>query len=377
MMECIARPLRNVMGLLIAAGALGLCCGTGAAETGRTVYLALSFNAEGETIPTTACLRVTERAYPQSRWWEDPSRVPDAPERALKAVIAAIREKDRAALYDLSHPTLGRDVKQFDEQARAYFSQFATIELIGIPRAYEFDDLTVFFGKFRFKEQTLFAPLTFAAERDGSFGFLPYRTDKLSYRLVEDWFQPRRGPAGRTDPSYCSDVEVGQATHRVALAPSPVGLKPPPRGSVLFLTGAAFDKPGALVNLVTRTKSEITGMKAALAAGDVDAFATHLTPAGAKRLRDWFVTADQNHRRQYKSWVVERQPFFLFDLTSLVVVYTRSPSAVQAMYFAVGANGSLRWLNSSYVTVWDQVFQRGPLYDAALRPNPFGNLAAK
>ena len=158
---------------MTAVGLLALGCDVAGAETDRVAYVPMTFHTEARAIRTTACLQVTERVYARSPWWEDARGTADAQDRAFKAVIAAIKRKDRAALFQLSDPTQGRDPKRFDEQAEAFFRQFDVIELVAVPRAYAFDGLAVFFARFRYKGQTASVPFAFARAEDGSFGFLP------------------------------------------------------------------------------------------------------------------------------------------------------------------------------------------------------------
>jgi len=93
----------------------------------------------------------------------------------------------------------------------------------------------VFFGEFRFKDHSAFAPLIFAVEGDGSFGFLPYRTEAVTYRLVNDWFNASVGPPAAGTPAYCGDGDIKRATHRISLAISPDTSRPPRHPSALFL----------------------------------------------------------------------------------------------------------------------------------------------
>ncbi len=371
----IVQAFSAALRLIAVAGLLGLGSGVATAETGRLVYLRTAFSAEGQPIRTTACLQVTERRYPQTAWWEDPGGTANAPERALKAVIAAIKHKDRAALLKLAHPTQGRDPKRFDEQVDAFFQQFGVIELVAMPRAYAFDGLVVFFAKLRSKEETAFAPFIFASQDDGSFGFLPYRTTTLTYRLVQDWFDSTWRAAATTNPTYCAQGDIKRATHRISLGPSPGAPNQAWRPSQLFLVGAPVDRPGEVTNLVARAKSTIENLKSALATGGD--FVRYMTPEGGRRLTDWFASADPTDRRKYTSAVTEQQPFFLFDASPLVVVYTRSRLGVQVMYFTLNVNKELLWTNSSYIVEADKVYKQGPLYNAALLDKPFSSIAIK
>ena len=376
-MTTIGLTLRVAQRLLAVISILSLGCGAAAAQGGRSVYLPLPFSAERRGIQTTACLRVSEYVYPASRWWADAAGSATPAEQALKAVIAAMRSKDRATLSHLSHPTLGRDPKRFDEQAGAYFQQFAVAELLSIPRGYEFDGFTVFFAKIRLGGRTVFAPMVFAVEDDGSSGFLPYRTDALTYRLVADWFGSRWGPAAADTPAYCTGDDVARATHRIALGVSSGAARPAWHPSLLLLRGASFDRPGALGDLVKRTRAALASLQSTLVSGDIDAAMTHMTSEGGRRLKEWFTTAGQGERRRYGAALAEQHPFFLFDMSSVAVVYTRAPVGVQVLYFTADATTAPLWVNSSFATVWDQVFKKGPLYDAASQRVPFQGIAVK
>ena len=360
--------------MIVVAGLLGLGSGMATADSGHLVYLRTVFSAEGQPIRTTACLQVAERLYPHTAWWEDSRGPADAPERALKAVIAAIDRKDRVALLRLAHPTLGRDPTQFDQQANAYFQQFGAINLVAIPRAYQFDGFMVFFMNLRLKDQMFSGTLVFASEDDGSFGFLPYQTTAVTYRLVQDWLG-LSAPTATIGPTYCDPGDIKRATHRIAFGASPGVPTQASHPSLLFLTGAPIDSPGALAPLAAQMTSALERLKSALANGGE--FDKYMTPEGGKRLKDWFASADPSERRNYAALVAEQQPFFVFDASPLVVVYTRSRAGVQVMYFTLTADKQLLWTNSSSAVVADKVYKRGPLYDAARLDKPFSSLAIK
>ena len=299
------------------------------------MFAPVTFHAEAGDLRTRACLQLTERAYPATAWWESASGVAGAPERALGSVIAAIKQKDRGALLKLTDPVQARDTARFDKQAGAFFEQFQSIRLIAVPRAYEFDGLVVFFGKFQSTRQTAFVPLVFAHEAEDTFGFLPSRTNKASFRIVDDWFAPS-GSAAADTPSYCTDADVTRATHRVSLVPSTQ------RPSALLLTGAPLDASGPLSAVATQVKTTIDRMKAALRADDIDAFVRDMTPDGGNRLKQWFATAAKTERDPYKAAFVDQQPFFVFDESPLLVVYVRTGQRdVQAPFFPVAPAGRL------------------------------------
>ena len=189
----------------------------------------------------------------------------------------------------------------------------------------------------------------------------------MTHLLVKDWFDAVWGPAATDKPTYCTDEEIRRATHRIALE-SASGT--PWRPSYLLLAGAPLDKPGKLTDLAVRAKSAIGDLKSALARGGVDDLVKHLTPEGGNRLKAWFASADQIERDRYTTAVTRQMelPFFFFDASPLVVVYTRSPvGVVEVMYFTPNAKSELLWTNSYHITVSDRVFKKGPLHDAALR----------
>jgi hypothetical protein len=358
---------------------LGVGYGAATAEDARVVYLPMSFSTEARVIRTTACLQVTERAYPQTAWWEGTSSHAAGADRAFTAVIAAIKHKDRAALLKATDPEQGKDTKRFDTQAGAFFQQFEVVELIAVPRAYEFDGLAVFFGKLRAKSQTIYAPFAFAYEGgDGSFGFLPSRTRKLTFELVTDWFMPSDGPPPTDNPPYCADADVKRATHRVSFASASGSTEGVWRPSYLLLTGAPLDAPGSLARLATEVKSTIDQMKTALRGNQIGDLVKHMTPEGGNRVSAWFASADQTERDRYKASITEEQPFFVFDQSPLVVVYTKSAAGVvHVMYFTFDAAHRLVWTNSAHITVGDRVFKDGPLFNAASAKTPFSSLAIK
>ncbi len=341
------------------------------AQEPRLVHASMIFNAEAGPLQTSACLELTERVYPAAKWWETAVGEGAAADRAFKAVIAAIRARDRAALLKLTDPTQARDTAQFDRQANAFFAQFQSIQMVAVPRAYEFDGLVVFFGTFKSEDQTAVVPLVFAHQGADRFGFLPARAKGVTFTLVTEWFTATAGP-GRDTPAYCDAPAVRRATHRVALGGSSW------RPSLLLLTGAPLDAPGSLAASATRVTSTIERMKAALRGPDVPAFLSHMTPEGAARLKPWLETAPAVETEAYKTAFIGQQPFFVFDESPLVVVYTRTPSGqVQVLYFTASADNRLLWANSAYITVADQVFKQGRLLTAAGSAQPFGELAVK
>ena len=366
------RAARRVAAAIAVLGVVaGVGVGPASAQTTRTVYAPMTFNTEVRTLRTAACLQIVERTYPSTAWWESGPAPTNAADRAFKAVIAAIKLKDRAALLKLTDPVQARDQTRFDQQAGAFFQQFQSIQLVEVPRAYEFDGLVAFFGKFRAPTQTAFVPLVFAHQPDGSFGFLPSRSDKLTFTLVSDWFTPSDAPLSDA-PAYCSDADVKRTTHRLALT------GPAWQQSTLLLTGSPLDAQTPVTPAAAVARSTIDDMKGALRGPEMADIARYMTPEGGGRLRQWLAAAGPKDRDEYRNAFVQQRPFFVFDETSLLVVYTRTGDGdVQVLYFTYTPDHRLVWTNSSHITIADRVFKQGPLYAAANATKPFTELVVK
>ena len=347
--------------------------GAGITETGRVVYLPLMFHAEAGPLRTTACLQVIENVYGQTAWWQMQRTDEKPSEQAFAAVLKAIRSKDRSALYNLSHSIDGRDPKEFEKQASAFIQQFESIELLAVPRSYEVDGLTIFFSKLRLNNEIFFAPFIFEYDTDGAVRFLPYRTELLTYRLVEDWFSGPWGPATIDVPGYCTDLDIKRARYRISLVPSRSNSTQNTNKSYLFLRGAAADSPGELSALVGQVERTLKEMNVAPEKG-LDQLLKHMTTEGGNRLKAWFASAEQTDRARYMSSITKQRAFFFLDASPLIVVYTKSATGdVQIMYFTF-SNNDLLWTNSSHVTLTDRVFKTGPVYDSSLLSPPFSNL---
>jgi hypothetical protein len=114
------------------------------------------------------------------------------------------------------------------------------------------------------------------------------------------------------------------------------------------------------------------------AAKGIDEITPRMTPEGANRLKDWYAKATEDERKAYREALTGQRPFFVFDASPLVAVYTRAASgSVQVLYFVADPTGALLWANSSHVTIADRVFKRGPLFDAAQLEKPFSTVVIK
>ena len=350
--------------------------GAGTAELGRVVYLPLILHAEAGPVRTTACLQVTENVYGQTAWWQTESAKARPAEQAFTSVLKAIKSKDRAALYNLSHSVNGRDPKNFEKQASAFFQQFESIELVAVPRSYELDGLTIFFPKLRLNDEVLYAPFIFAYDTDGAIRFLPYRTELLTYRLVENWFNSSWGPATTDAPGYCTAIDIQRAKYRISLVSPLSNSKQNVDRSYLFVRGASLDAPGELAGIARQVERTLEEMSVTPEKG-LDQLVKHMTLEGGNQLKAWFATAEQTERARYMATVAKQRAFFFLDASPLIVVYTKSGTGtVQTLYFTVNGN-NLLWTNSSHVTLSDRVFKRGPLYDSSLLAPPFNNVSIR
>ena len=353
-----------------------LTCGPLLAADNHVVYLPLIFHAEASDIQTSACLKVIEDIYEDPNWWKESIVNANSSEASFKSVIAAIQHKDRNTLLRWTDQKEASDTKHFDEQAGAFFRQFENLKAIAVPRAYEFDGFIVFFMKLQAPSRAFFAPFVFAQQEDGSFGFLPRRTNTLTYQLVQDWFDAHWSTSPAMQPMFCADDYVQKATHRIPLSSSVDGQKS--NQSQLLLVGSPLDAPGQLASLSMKVKAKLEDMKRALIAGRIDEFAESMTLEGGNRLKQWFASASETERSEYKSAIIEQTPFFLFDLSSLVVVYMKSSTGnIQVMYLIPTPQKGLVWANSSHITVTDRVFKGGPLYKAASSERPFDDMSIK
>lgn len=344
------------------------------------VYLPLIFHSEAKPLRTTACLELTEHLNPDPRWWEAPDDGSHPAESAFKAVLAAIKSKQPSALLALCDRDHGRDPKRFPEQAQALAQQFARVQILSVPRSYEFDGLVVFFMRMRFGEREFSAPFVFSHGADGSLGFLPYRTDRLGYLLLNDWFNALDGPAFAGKGMYLDGNEKNLATHRIPLAVSPGSATTNTPRAWLHLRGASINTTGTLAPIVDRVLGVMGQMQVALENPGIDDFLPYLTPEGGGQLKKWFTGASEVEQHGYKTVLKEQHPFFVFDAAPLVVVYTYSQASartVEVMYFTLSEDERLLWTNSSHVTVADQVFKKGPLYQAALGDEPFKSIEIK
>ena len=196
--------------------------------------------------------------------------------------------------------------------------------------------------------------------------------------MVRDWINAGWGSRAAGSPTYCTDAAVARATYRFPVSASSGTTRPVRQPTYLLITGASLDAPGERAGLGPRIKSAVEHLKSALASGAEDA-AKLMAPEGAKSLTKWYGSATREERIRYLATITSQSPFFFFDASPLLVVYTRSPGdSIQVLYFTIGPDGSLLWTNSRDITVADKVFKSDAAVQisAKLKP-PFSNRAKK
>jgi len=315
-----------------------------------------------------------ERNYSETGIWQGFGASADAPEKAMDALIVVLKRGDRDALHDLSDSVLGRDQSQFDDQAKAWFIEIEKGQITTIPKGYEFGDFVVFFARLRLGDKTFATPFIFHRETNGAFGFLPYRTNDLTFQLLLEWYDSQWGPSKTAEPSYCPAAAIARFNFRLPLSTSAASPT-----SYLYLKGAPVPNQGQFEELAARIATTLQDMKKELT-GDswINSFRAHMAAKGSQRLKDWYATADQRDKDEYKQFITDQEPFFLFDASPLVVVYTRTLShRIQVMYFEASTGKNLVWINSSLATVSDNVFKSGPLFRGASLDTPFSDLEIK
>ncbi|GEP42063.1 hypothetical protein [Brevifollis gellanilyticus] len=371
----LLRATETWLGCLLVLFLLGAPGAVRAEES--VVTLRLPFYAEAKYILTACGLQVRERQLNNERWWEQAGAVESTSDLAMKQVVKAMRDKDRDALFALSDPVEGRDGERFDTQASAFFEQFVGVEVLSIPRAYLFDGMAVFFAEVRRGEKAGFVSFAFRFNEDGSYKFLPYRTTRISYVMVTDWFDMAKGKLPEA-PMYLSDEEVGKTTHVTPVLTPPVQPLGDAAASMLVFTGfpadAALETP-----LVTEVKQTLAKIKEELAKPDLGEVTRHMLPKGAGRLKKWLVTAKPEERAQYRTAILGQEPVFVMDAGPIAVAYLRSRESpkIEVMYFIHNEDKTLAWTNSSNVLPVDQIFKSGVFDRASLEAPPFGSLLKK
>lgn len=336
-------------------------------------YIPIIFYSNPKPILTGLCLSVTEYAYPQTRWWENSNKNNSQADKSFIDTLKAIKQKNASELLELSHPTYGRDLKLFKQQSDAYFKQFEKIEVLSTSVAYSFDGFYIFYAKLTFNKKTAYAPFVFALTDEGEYKFLPYRTEKLSYVLVDNWFNSEWGKGKTETPAYCKNESIANATHKYALSTKQ-------DSSHLYLDGFGFDSPQGRKELterfITITNTIANSVKPEnKRLPDIQKIADLLFPDEADKFLKWYASATDEEKSSYLKSFENIKPLFLFDAYPLSVLYVSTNKGVQAMYFISDQNEKWIWANAFLIAEIDKLFKSDTFYKSALNTPPFSNFS--
>src|SRR5438552_4855983 len=340
-----------------------------------------SAKAPPEKLQTTACLQVSERLYPEGRWWTVPHSQHSPQERAFATLMLALSQKDRSALLGLLDQNDAHGIskqKPGSDELGLAFQQFQSFDLVAVLRAYEFDDMAVFLATINIGHKVSYLPFVFARQEDGSFGFLLHWENRATYQIFIDWMAVAWGPTATaaTTPNYCGMDTIKRANYRAPL--QQMATKPVWHLSELLLSGFPVNAPGDHAAIAKEILGTMEKMKAAMVTQNLDEFARYMTPQGGESLKKGLVSTDQAARDAFKTAIGDLTAFFIFDAGRVLVVYNEPLSAYYGvMYFTRRSDGQLVWTNASHITPEDDVFKRGALYKAASLPVPFSSLAIK
>ena len=328
-------------------------------------HLPLLFSQEGSYLKTSACIMVEQKKYAGSHasWNSFEKQAKQSPEAEFAETINAIKRMDSAVLKSLSHSQHGRDPKQFQEQAIAYFQQFGFLTLGNVHSHYRFADYTVFFLQLGLKEKASVASFSFAKDATGKYGFLPYGGRSITLSFLNQWLNSGWGPAKTKSPVYCGPTEIERATHKVALESAAES------ASELLLRGKRLTDKNVQHAKLLKT---IAALNKALDVNNMADYFKHFTPQGADKVSRWYANATTEDQNKYTESLLDQKPFFVFEADPLYIVYARTAnSGVQALYFVQDQHGVFRWANAAYGSVVDSIFKSPRFISAASQAKPF------
>ena len=343
------------------------------AQEARTIHAPLVFSAEAGTLRTTACLALTERVYPPSKWWETSPGEGAPEERAFKAVIAAIKRKDRAALLKLTDPAQAKDTARVRPAGEQFLSavrdhpdgrgpaRLPLRRLGGVLR-----DVS---GRRRRPRSSRSSSRASAGD---TFGFLPSRTKGVTFALVTDWVTADDRLADGARPRIATTRPSGGRPTGWSLAPAAW------RPSTLLLTGVSLDAPtrpsgraGEVARgdrsdeggIEGRKRRGVSGAHDAAGRGTAERLAGQGPGDGDRRLQDGVRRAAAVLR--LRRVAADRR------------LHEDEDRADPGALLHRPATHGLLWTNSAYVTTSDGVFKQGPLLAAAAAAKPFSAMVAK
>lgn len=330
----------------------------------HNINLPLIFNTESEPVKTSACLQVAEKNYGDLRWWESKTGNQTPAELSFSKTISAIIKGDKKALYELSD-LQDTEPKNFEQQANAYFEQLKTIQIASTPLAYEFNNIAVFYVKLTYtyknQQKSFFAPFVFSESPDGSFKFLPSRSNHLGYVLLDNWFESGWGPS-TSSPIYCNENELRNSNITIALSASKIEKNKSGRSMQISLNGLQISDK---TEISQKTIEILKKIKSINPEENFDSYRDYMTEDGFKNLKSWYFNLNKDERKSNITAFTDNTPFYLYNEPPLVIAYTSGVRGVQVIYL-ISTNNNLLWVNSSHITAMDNLFKSGPVYDYAL-----------
>lgn len=333
----------------------------------KLVYFPMTFYSEINPIKSSACLEVSERAYLTSKWWVTANGKLSGVELQLREVVDAMKKGDKDRLWDLSDRIDGHDTKEFNDQASAFFQQIKMIEIVDVPKSYIFDGLIVFLAKLQAQDKFSYITLAFAAQTDGTYKFLPYDTKHISYLIFNGWVNAPWG-INSDNPSYCDAKAISDASYKIPLGAFRNYGSP----SFLYFNGSNFEANTNMINgdmkLVTKTFDSINNSNI----NDIEKFASFFTRDFGDSLKTWLKTAPQSEKDRFESQIKGQHPIFLINAKPLYIVYSKNALGLQVWYLiSNGSNGNLVISNMSHLTISDNIFKAGLLFEEAKEDRPF------
>jgi len=224
---------------------------------------------------------------------EDAAVSANPAEQAFKAVIAAIRRKDSAALAKLADPTQGEGTKDFDDQSVAFSNSFDALKMVACLEPTR--SMGCWFSSRSWRPARNLSSRPCVCAQGRWIVSFPAGTVKATRPSdLADWFNPNLGSPGASEPPYCDDKDIKRATHRVPLAPVDAG-NAAWHPSRLLLAGAPFEAPEALAILRRGFYARIESVKSADFSAGADDFLKLVNSRRWRADKKWLA---HRHRRR-------------------------------------------------------------------------------
>lgn len=323
-------------------------------------FLPLIFGAESKAVKTTACIKIKENLYGNSKWWETQYAGGTSADIAFRKVITAIKRGDQQGLFQLSHSAEGRDSQQFDQQAKAYFKQLKISEIITVPVAYELEGLVAFYARIKIGGGFIYAPFLFLKESNGGYGFLPYRTHKIGFGLLDYWFNSTWGYGVSENPEYCSSDQIDAANIKIELSSKPNDLP-----FQLFVKGFSTNvqKLGKNDKIeINKIELFFNKLKSVNSNKGLDLYRGYFSSKGFEKIQEWYLSLSSDEKKIVFPLFFDHTPIYVINANPIFIVYTKTAKGLDVIYLD-DSGKKIVWVNSSHITIFDSLFKRGPVFD--------------